>query len=452
MMLFRPKLAALMAGAVLLPTAASAAPPDPADPDLPRLQHILRATPLIDGHNDWAETLADKAGDQRWTMDLRRLDPEAYDTDIERLRTGMVGGQFWSVYVPADLSPLEQVKKTLEQIDLVKSFARRYPGDFTLVRTAAEVRAAHRAGRVASLMGAEGGGQIDESFSVLRAYAALGVGYLTLTHSQTISWADSATDNPKHDGLTPFGVAVVHELNRLGMLVDLSHVSEATMLDAIAASRAPVIFSHSSARALCDHPRNVSDAVLREVAKNGGVVMVAFAPNYISEARRVWGAERGSLDMLHNAPPFGGLYIGQPERAQAALAQWLAAHPEPKVTIDMVADHIDHIAQVAGYDHVGLGGDYDGLPALPEGMDGVESYPALLLALMKRGWSDENIARLAGGNILRVMEQAERVAAQMASEPPATATIRQLDGAAAQTGQAGSAGTGAATLVASLQP
>lgn len=423
--------AALMAGPLLLLAAAApAAPPDPNDPNLARLQRILRATPLIDGHNDWAETLADKAGDRRWTLDLRHLDPEAYDTDIERLRTGMVGGQFWSVYVPADLPPLEQVEKTLEQIDLVKSFARRYPDDFTLARTAADVRAAHRAGRIASMMGAEGGGQIDERFSVLRAYAQLGVGYLTLTHSKTISWADSATDNPQHDGLTPFGVAVVHELNRLGMLVDLSHVSEATMLDAIAASRAPVIFSHSSARALCDHPRNVSDKVLKEVARNGGVVMVAFAPNYISDARRIWGAERGAQDTLYNAPPFGGLYIGQPERARAALDQWLAAHPEPKVTIAMVADHVDHIAQVAGYDHVGLGGDYDGLPALPEGMDGVESYPALLLELMKRGWSDENIAKLAGGNILRVMAQAERVAAQMANEPPATATIRELDGPA----------------------
>jgi len=433
MTILRTARAALMAGIVLLTaTSVSAAPPDPNDPNLSRLKRILRTTPLIDGHNDWAETLTDRAGDARWTMDLRQLDTQAYDTDIARLRTGMVGGQFWSVYVPAELPPIEQVKKTLEQIDLVKSFAQRYPDDFRLVRTAREVRAAHRAGRVASMLGAEGGGQIDESFSVLRAYAALGVGYLTLTHSRTIAWADSATDNPAHHGLTPFGVAVVHELNRLGMLVDLSHVSEATMLDAIAASHAPVIFSHSSARALCDHPRNVSDAVLKEVAKNGGIVMVAFAPNYISEERRVWGAERGAQDMLYNAPPFGGLYIGQPDRAQAALAQWLAAHPEPKVTIAMVADHIDHIAQVAGHDHVGLGGDYDGLPALPEGMDGVESYPALLLELMKRGWSDENIAKLAGGNILRVMESAERVAASLSSEPPATATIRQLDGAGAQ--------------------
>jgi membrane dipeptidase len=423
----------LIAAAALLltsATAALAAPADPNDPNLPRLRKVLKATPLIDGHNDWPGAIAGDAKDQRWTVDLRRLDTVRYDTDIERLRQGMVGGQFWSVYVSANLPPLDQVKRTLEQIDLVKSIARRYPNDFALARTAADVRAAHKAGKIASMIGVEGGGQIAESFSVLRAYAALGAGYLTLTHSLTTSWADSATDNPKHDGLTPFGIEVVRELNRLNMLVDLSHVSEGTMLDALAASKAPVIFSHSSARALCDHPRNVSDAVLRKVAENGGVVMVAFAPNYISEARRVWGVEQGAQMALYNQPPLNGLYIGQPDRAKAAMAQWLEAHPEPKVTVQMVADHVDHIAKVAGYDHVGLGGDYDGLPALPEGMDGVEAYPPLLLELMKRGWSDENIAKLAGGNILRVMAQAEKVAASMANEPPATATVAALDGPA----------------------
>lgn len=416
--------------AMLLATASAAfsAPADPNDPNLPRLKRVLKATPLIDGHNDWAEVLIEKAGDKRWTMDLNKLDTAAYDTDIERLRQGLMGGQFWSVYVSAGLPPVQQVKDTLDQIDLVKSIVARYPADFALARTAAQVRAAHKAGKIASMMGAEGGGQIDESFSVLRAYAALGVGYLTLTHSKTIAWADSATDNPKHDGLTPFGIEVVRELNRLNMLVDLSHVSEATMLDALAASKAPVIFSHSSARALCDHSRNVSDAVLKKVAENGGVVMVNFAPQYVSEARRVWGAERGALNALYNQPPLGGLYIGEPDRAKAALAAWDAAHPEPVVTLAMVADHVDHIAKVAGYDNVGLGGDYDGLAKLPEGMDGVESYPPLLLELMKRGWSDANIAKLAGGNILRVMAAAEKVAASMANDPPATGTVKTLDG------------------------
>ncbi|MCW2336277.1 membrane dipeptidase [Sphingobium sp. B2D3A] len=410
-------------------TTALAEPADPADPNLPRLKKVLAATPLIDGHNDWPGAIAGHDGDARWSVDLTRLNTEDFDTDITRLRQGMVGGQFWSVYVPATLPPLEQVKKTLEQIDLVKSIVRRYPAEFTLARTAAQVRAAHKAGRIASLIGAEGGGQIDESFSVLRAYAELGVGYLTLTHSRTIAWADSATDDPAHGGLTPFGVAVVREMNRLNMLVDLSHVNEDTMLDAIAASRAPVIFSHSSARALCDHPRNVSDKVLKEVARTGGIVMVAFAPNYISEARRVWGVQQGAQRALYNQPPLNGLYIGQPDRAKAAMEAWLAANPEPHVTVQMVADHIDHIAKVAGYDHVGLGGDYDGLPALPDGMTGVESYPPLLLELMKRGWSDANIAKLAGGNILRVMEQAEKVAASLRDEPPATGTREAMDAA-----------------------
>ncbi len=423
------KIISLTAGLLLVTAApfAHAAPADPADPNLPRLKRILAKTPLIDGHNDWAEVLEGKAGDKRWTLDLRQLDTVAYDTDITRLRQGMLGGQFWSVYVPAGQPELEQVKHTLERIDLIKSIAARYPKDFAMVRTAAQVRAAHKAGRIASLLGAEGGGQIDGSFSVLRAYHDLGVGYLTLTHSRTIAWADSATDDPQHDGLTPFGIAVVREMNRLGMLVDLSHVSEGTMLDALAASRAPVIFSHSSAKAICNHMRNVSDAVLRKVAANGGIVMMNFAPQYVSEARRIWGAARAAEQARYNMPPFSGLYIGEPDKAKAALAEWEKANPAPKVTLGEVADHIDHMAKIAGYDHVGLGGDYDGLSALPEGMDGVESYPPLLLELMKRGWSDENIAKLAGGNILRVMETAEKVAAGLATEPWASGTVESLD-------------------------
>jgi membrane dipeptidase len=420
--------AILMPLPALLPLPAmAAAAPAPADPYIARVAKVLAATPLIDGHNDWPEALVDHAGDKRWTLDLNRLDTKDYDTDIERLRQGKVGGQFWSVFVSPALPGLEQVKATLEQIDLVNQIVRRYPQTFQLAMTAADVRAAHKAGKIASMIGVEGGGQIDKSLSVLRAYKRLGAGYLTLTHAVTIDWADSATDNPKHEGLTKFGETVVHELNRLGMLVDLSHVSEATMLDALAVTKAPVIFSHSSAKAICDHSRNVSDAVLKQVAANGGVVMVNFAPNYISEKRRVWGAARGAEQARYNAPPFGGLYIGDPEKAKAALAQWEKANPEPKVTMSDVADHIDHIAKVAGADHVGLGGDYDGLPALPEGMDGVETYPKLLAELMRRGWSDADIAKLAGGNILRVMEAAEKVAASMRGEPAATETIAQLD-------------------------
>jgi membrane dipeptidase len=383
-----------------------------------RVARVLKAMPLIDGHNDWPEALREREGEARWTLDLNNLSnrPERYNTDITRLRRGQVGAQFWSVWVSPDLPPKEQVEQTLEQIELVKSICTRYPQTFTMVRTAAEVRRAHRSGRIGCLIGVEGGGQIDGNLSVLRSYAELGAGYLTLTHSRTIEWADSATDNPKHDGLTDFGLRIVAELNRLGMLVDLSHVSEATMRDAIAATRAPVIFSHSGARALNDHPRNVSDAVLALVRANGGVVMVDYAPPYVSDAYRRWSADSAAEKTRLNAPPYGGLAIGQPEKAAAAYAAWLAAHPAPRVTLAEVADHIEHVARVAGVDHVGLGSDFDGVgDTLPDGLEDVATYPALLAELMRRGWSDADIAKLAGGNVLRVMEAAARVKEELAS-------------------------------------
>ena len=383
-----------------------------------RVARVLKATPLIDGHNDWPEALREREGEARWTMDLNDLSgsPERYNTDITRLRRGKVGAQFWSVWVSPDLPPKEQVEQTLEQIDLVKSICTRYPQTFAMVRTAEEVRRAHRAGRIGCLIGVEGGGQIDGNLSVLRSYAALGAGYLTLTHSRTIEWADSATDNPKHDGLTDFGRRIVAELNRLGMLVDLSHVSEATMRDALAVTKAPVIFSHSGARALNDHPRNVSDAVLALVRANRGVVMVDYALPYVSDAYRRWSADAAAEKTRLNAPPYGGLAIGQPEKAAAAYATWLAAHPAPRVTLAQVADHIEHVARVAGVDHVGLGSDFDGVgDTLPDGLEDVATYPALLAELMRRGWSDADIAKLAGGNILRVMEAAARVKGKLAS-------------------------------------
>lgn len=421
----RHALALLLAAPLLV----SAAPKDKNLVYQARVAAVLAKTPLIDGHNDWAETLVDKAGDARWTMDLTRLDPKQYNTDITRLRTGRVGGQFWSVYVSAALPGPEQVKATLEQIALMKDIFRRYPNVFAQATTAADVRRIHAQGKIASMFGVEGGGQIDGSFAVLRAYRALGASYLTLTHSKTIAWADSATDDPKHDGLTKFGEAVVRELNRLGMLVDLSHVSEDTMIDAIRVSKAPVIFSHSSARGVDDSPRNVSDKVLKLVAANGGVVMVNYAPGYVSEARRRWDADRNAERGRYYSPPYGGLYIGQPERAKAAMAEWERQHPRPVVTLSQVADHIEWIVKIAGIDHVGLGGDLDGTGGdLPEGLDGVDTYPALLAELMRRGWTDEMIAKLAGGNVLRVMEAAERVAASMANVPPATATVAMLDG------------------------
>jgi membrane dipeptidase len=382
-----------------------------------RVSRVLKATPLIDGHNDWPDVLREREGDGRWTVDLRSglgNRPEPYETDIARLRQGMVGGQFWSVWVSPNLPGPEQVKQTLEQMALVQSFVERYPETFALARTGADVRRIHKSGRIASLIGVEGGGQIDGSLGVLRGYHALGASYLTLTHSRTIEWADSATDDPKHDGLTEFGESVVRELNRLGMLVDLSHVSEATMLDALRVSKAPVVFSHSSARALDDHPRDVSDTVLGQVAVNRGVVMVTFAPIYISDSFRRWSSDRDAEKARLSAPPYGGLFIGQPDKAAAALAEWERAHPKPSVTLAMVADHIEHIAKVAGVDHVGIGSDFDGMGKdLPVGLSDVSSYPELLAELMRRGWSDADVAKLAGGNILRVLDEAEAVARSM---------------------------------------
>ena len=418
----------LFACAALLSTAATAAPPTDY---AARVAHVLKATPLIDGHNDWAEALREREGEGRWTIDLRQglgARPVPYNTDIARLRQGMVGGQFWSVWVSSELPPLEQVKQTLEQIDLIHQIVARYPGSFALARTADDVRRIHKSGRIASMIGVEGGNQIDDSLSVLRAYHDLGASYLTLTHSRTIEWADSATDNPRHNGLTPFGEAVVHELNRIGMLVDLSHVSEQTMRDALGVSKAPVIFSHSSARALDDHPRDVSDGVLKLVAANGGVVMVNFAPAYISDAYRRWSAEAAAEGTRLNAPPFGGLYIGQPDKAAAALAEWKRQHPAPRVTLSDVADHIEHIAKIAGVDHVGIGSDFDGVEnVLPEGLGDVSTYPALLAELMRRGWSDADIAKLAGGNVLRVMARAEAVATSMKGKLPGTVNEAALD-------------------------
>jgi membrane dipeptidase len=419
----------LILGLALLASPVFAAAPDPY---AARVARILKDTPLIDGHNDWAESLREREGEGRWTIDLTQgLDkkPMPYNTDIARLRKGMVGGQFWSAWVSVGLPPLEQIKQTLEEIDLIRDIVARYPQTFELAISAADVRRIHKAGRIASMIGVEGGNQIDNSLSVLRAYRALGAGYLTLTHAKTIEWADSATDDPRHGGLTPFGEAVVHELNRLGMLVDLSHVNEDTMKDALRVTKAPVIFSHSGARGVDDHPRNVSDEVLKLVAANGGVVMVNFSRSYVSDAYRRWAADEAAEKTRLNAPPFGGLYIGQPDKAAAALAKWREAHPAPKVTLSDVADHIDHIAKVSGIDHVGIGSDYDGVDnSLPEGLDSVATYPALIAEMLRRGWSDADAAKLAGGNVLRVMGEAEKVAASMKSELPATATEPGLDG------------------------
>jgi membrane dipeptidase len=386
-----------------------------------RVSQVLAQTPLIDGHNDLPWEIRDRFKSDLAAVDLRsdtrRLpvtdEQTPLMTDIPRLRAGQVGAQFWSVWIPVSTPGFEAVQVTLEQIDLVKRMTARYPNDLEMAYTAADIRRIHKAHRIASLIGIEGGHQINNSLPVLRQMYDAGARYMTLTHTSNTSWADSATDTPAHHGLTPFGIEIVREMNRLGMLVDLSHVSPETMKAALAASQAPVIFSHSSARALDDHPRNVSDEILRAVAANGGVVMANFAPGYVSEARNHWEADRAAERTRYNSPPYAGLYIGQPERAQAALAAWDAQHPRPVTTLDQVADHIEHIRQVAGIDHVGLGSDFDGIPDAPVGLDGVDKYPALLEALMRRGWSDADIAKLAGENLLRAMAAAEKVSATL---------------------------------------
>jgi membrane dipeptidase len=400
-----------------------------------RVEAVLKKTPLIDGHNDLAEQIRGRFGGRLDRVDLRAdtshllADGVPMMTDIPRLKAGRLGGQFWSVYIPANVTGPPAVQETLEQIDIVRGLAQRYPDVFEMAYTADDVERIHKAGRIASLIGVEGGHQINESLPVLRQYYAAGARYMTLTHALNTRWADSATADPQHDGLTPFGVAVVREMNRLGMLVDLSHVSEATMKDALAATQAPVIFSHSGARAVDDHVRNVSDEVLALVAKNHGVVMVNFAVTYVSAARNRWDADRSAERARLNAPPFGGLYIGQPEKAKAALAAWEAAHPPPPVTLAMVADHIDHIAKVCGADCVGVGSDFDGISDTPQGLDGVDKYPALFAELARRGWSDADLGKLAGGNVLRVMRAAQTVAKRLqATTPPSSATIQELDG------------------------
>jgi membrane dipeptidase len=424
----------LAIGAVLAPVLAGAAP-NSSDYSA-RVAHVLKQTPLIDGHNDLPWEVRTRFQGKLDAVDLTKntaaIAPPAGGvalmTDIPRLRKGGVGGQFWSVFIPVEVHGPLAVQMTFEQIDLVHAMADRYPSDFAMAYTAADVRRVHRAGRIASLIGIEGGHQINNSLAMLRQMYAAGARYMTLTHSNNTDWADSATDAPAHHGLTPFGREVVREMNRIGMLVDLSHVSAETMRAALETTEAPVIFSHSSARALVDHPRDVPDDILKLVARNGGVVMVNFNPGYVSEARNRWEADLAAEQARYSSPPFGGLYIGQPDRARAALDAWKAQHPAPRVTISNVADHIDHIRQVAGLDNVGIGSDFDGVESTPEGLGSVDKYPDLLIELMRRGWSDEDVAKVAGENVLRALAGAEATAARLRStRGPSQATIAELD-------------------------
>ena len=399
---------------------------------LARVERVLAKTPLIDGHNDLPWELRTREGAVDLNVDHTNAKPPedaANDwvglmTDIPRLRAGHVGAQFWSVWIPATTTGPEAIKTTIEQIDIVKNMAVQYPQAFQMAYTADDIMRIHKAGRIASLIGIEGGHQIDNSMAALRQMYMLGVRYMTLTHTLNTDWADSATTDPAHNGLTGFGRAVVGEMNRLGMIVDLSHVSAKTMKDAIAASRSPVMFSHSGARGLIDHPRDVPDDVLKLVAENHGIVMVNFYPGYISQERARWDADHAAEATRYNSPPYVGLYIGQPERAAAAMAEWERLHPPPTVTLGDVADHLDYIRKIAGIESVGLGSDFDGIPITPDGLDGVDKYPALLVELARRGWSDAELAAVAGGNMLRVMRANEAVAKKLQeTEPPSMARI-----------------------------
>ena len=405
------------AALTLVPAAATAQPIDPKVQA--RIDRILKRTPLIDGHNDLPWALRLDHGQSVAGLEsgaARREKPLM--TDMQRLRAGRVGGQFWSVFITGTLTGDEAIRTTIEQIDTARRIIDAYPQYLQLASTADDVVRIHRSGKIASMLGVEGGRQIGGSMAALRQFYNLGVRYMTLTHNQTTEWADAGTEDPKHDGLSPFGIDVVKEMNRLGMLVDLSHVSPATMKDAIAASRAPVIFSHSDAYALNPHPRSVPDDVLLLLPANGGVVMVTFVPPFVSAEDWAWARERSAEEARLKS-----LYSFSKERQDAGLKKWEQANPAPQVTVAMVADHIEHVAKVAGHDHVGIGGDLDGIDRTVVGLDSVDDYPNLFAELIRRGWSDENLAKLAGGNVLRAMRRAEAVAASMKGEPASLATL-----------------------------
>jgi membrane dipeptidase len=383
---------------------------------------LLGRFPLIDGHNDlpWALRQAD-------SLDPAKTDIAASvdftHTDLPRLAEGGVGAQFWSVYVPAELQGEAAVTTTLEQIDLVRGLIAQYPDALELALTADDVRRITAAGRLASLIGAEGGHSIAASMGALRSLYRLGVRYMTLTHNLNLPWADSATDTPAAGGLTAFGREVVREMQRLGMLVDLSHVAATTMSDAMDVAEGPVIFSHSSARAICDHPRNVPDAILDRLGGNGGLCMITFVPAFVSQACRDWALEL-TAEMERR-----GLDRHDHSGREAVKQEWLVKHPQPAATLQDVVAHAEHVREVAGVNHIGVGGDYDGVDRLPEGLEDVSRYPALIAALLELGWSEQDCGKLAHGNLVRVLHDAEVAAGQIqAGRAPSVARIEDLDG------------------------
>src|SRR6266550_5964909 len=374
------------------------------DPYLARAERILSQTPLIDGHNDlpWRIREDSIARGNVDAYDLRRRTPG--HTDLDRLKAGMVGAQFWSVYTPGDWRDSGYARIQLEQIDIARRFIAKYPDRLALALSAADIRREFKAGKIASLLGLEGGHAIENSLGALRAYYDLGVRYMTLTHNVTLDWADAALDSAKHKGLTPFGDSVVREMNRLGMLVDLSHVSPGTMSAALNVSRAPVIFSHSGARALVDVPRNVPDSILRRVTTNGGIVMVPFVTGFVSPAVLLY--DQSTRPVMKDLQT---KYANDTAGITREIKQWRAAHPKPRATLPQVADQIEYVRKVAGVDHVGIGSDFDGITEVVQGLEDVSTFPALFAELARRGWSDTDLRKLAGENLLRVFGQAEAV-------------------------------------------
>ena len=392
--------------------------------DLARARKILATTPLIDGHNDlpWAIRESKTAPMDVAAYDLRQRTKG--HTDLERLKQGMVGAQFWSIYIPGEVKDSGFARIQLEQFDIARRFIDMYPDRLQLALSSKDIREAFRHGKIGSLLGMEGGHAIENSLGALRSYYMLGARYMTLTHNVTLDWADAALDSARHNGLTPFGKEVIREMNRLGMLVDLSHVSPGVMSDALDVTEAPVIFSHSDSRALVDVPRNIPDSILKRLPKNGGVAMVTFVPSFTSQAfldhsKLLTQAE---LDIRHR--------LGSDTAAITRESdKWKAANPNPVVTMSQVIDHIEHARQVAGIDHIGIGGDFDGITDVIQGLEDVSKYPNLFAELAHRGWSDEDMKKLAGENVLRVLESAERVAARLQkARQPSTKTITQMDG------------------------
>ena len=389
--------------ALLLVTALAQTSPDPAA--LERARTLHKQVPLIDGHNDYPWALRDKVERDLDKLDIAKPQPSIM-TDIARLKAGGVGGQFWSVYVPGELQGQTAVTATLEQIDIVHRMLRKYPETLELALTADDVERVFKKGKIASLIGMEGGHSIDNSLGALRMFHQLGARYMTLTHNKHLPWADSAAEKPVLDGLSAFGEDVVREMNWLGMLVDLSHVSPATMADAIAVSQAPVIFSHSCARAVTDVPRNVPDDILRLLPRNGGIVMVTFVPGFVSAKVAQWNTQRQRVEAANLEQHGKDAAI-----VKKLMADWDLKNPPPRATIGDVADHIDHIRKVSGIDHIGLGGDFDGIESVVQGLEDVSTYPALTAELLRRGYKDDEIKKILGLNILRVMRAAERVSA-----------------------------------------